>query len=312
MAVQPPLVQNESQLGETSPRPQPPRPGAPISLNLRRIKVGRGPRPILCSSDVSIAGRISSRLQQIQGPPLPPRVKAPGGHRLVDLRPGTETSAGDGLPHRPPPDDDTETPRPGKGGLPHQQGDVTAPLLPPDGAGHPLPLPDAGLPLLHAGAPRRPAATPPPSSGATAPPPCSRSPGPRAPLLPPDGGRLRPRGPSAGPLAPPGAAPAPAQRDARPRPPSRPLLASAGARRQVPTAPPERAGSPPPPLAEPTSSTCLGGRPAPRDASPTRAPRSRAVARGSSPRLTTTGPSAGSPAPQSHARPKELLRAPSR
>lgn len=166
-------------------------------------------------------------------------------------------------------------------------------------------LPDLPL-LLLADAPRPHAATPLPSSGATVPLLCSRSAGHQA-HLPPDAGRLPPQGLSVSPAhAPPDAVGAALVRSVARRhpPPCRHHPASAGAR-QAPARPGplETPGFPPRLPAEATS-THHGGQPALRADSPTPAPHSRPVARDSSPPPTTTDQSAGSPAPQSHTRPK--------
>lgn len=122
----------------------------------------RGLQPILCSSDVSIAGRIGKRLQRLDHH-HPQKVRGPRGRAGGQWR-GTGMSGG-GAVTRPPPGDDTGMAPPEKDALlPSEDAD-----LPQGVADLPLLL-GAGLPLHHlADAPPPPDGTLHPSSGDTAP-----------------------------------------------------------------------------------------------------------------------------------------------
>lgn len=100
----------------------------------------KGQQQIRCSSDVSIAGRIDSRLQ-IRGLP-PQRTRGPRGQQQGQV-PEMGKSGGD-VAVRPPHGEDTGTHLQGKGVL-HLLGADVAPRLPHDVADLPHPL-DEGLP----------------------------------------------------------------------------------------------------------------------------------------------------------------------
>lgn len=120
-----------------------PSPGLLKGLIQRRIKMKKGQQQIRCSSDVSIADRIDSRLQ-IQGLP-PPKTRGPRGRQQG---PGLGMGKSGGDAAVPPPHGgDTEMPLQGKDVLHLLDADV-APHLPHDVADLPLLLEEGLLPHL--------------------------------------------------------------------------------------------------------------------------------------------------------------------
>lgn len=263
----------------------------------------KGQQQIRCSSGVSIAGRTDSR-PQIQGLP-PQKMRVPRGRRQGRV-PGTVRSGGDAAVRRPP-GGVTGTSLQGKG-LPHLLHADAALLLPHAAAGLPL-LPDEGLlPHRHVFAlhPRGDILLP--SSVATAPHPCPRRGG-GCPTLPENAPLRRPSGAPHPGL--PNAEVPPVKGDARLLPPH-PHPDTGGAPCCLP---PGRAGIPDPPVRHPaasphrlrTAAALLGLLQVLRDVlrPPTRL---HLTSGDSSPLHTVANPSAGSPAPRSHATTRDHLR----
>lgn len=119
-----------------------PKPGHLKGLSQRRIKMRKGQQQIRCSSGVSIAGRIDSRLQ-IQGLP-PQKTRVPRGQQQGQVPEMVKSGGDEAAP--PPLGGVTGTSRQGKGALHLLHADAAL-LLPHDAAGLHLLLDEGLLPL---------------------------------------------------------------------------------------------------------------------------------------------------------------------
>lgn len=281
-----------------------PSPDCLMGLIQRRIKMRKGQQQIRCSSDVSIAGRIDSRLQ-IRGLP-PQKTRGPRGQQQAQV-PEMGTSGGD-VVARPPHGDDTGTPLQGKDGL-HLLGADVAPRLPHDVADLPLLLDEGLPPLLPVVVLHPPDDIPPLSSVATVPHPCPHRRG-RCLALPQN---ALLQGPSDAPPGPPNAEALLLKGDAHLHPHLHPdtggapcCLLSGKAGIQDPQL--QQPAASPRPLQ--TADALLGVPPVLRDDSKPPV-HLHLTSEDSSPPHTAANPSAECPAHQSHATTRDRLQVPS-